>query len=158
MTDTPSTPNNPIPPAAAEVPASDAALAANAPVSPAAPAAPAESAPGAAAPATPATAPVTPAATPAAPAPSFSQTLGKILAVAASVVQGILPTVPVGAITLGAAAAESGLRALSEFLITKGSDNALTEAQAETELQNLLASLATVANPLPAPADIEAKA
>lgn len=70
---------------------------------------------------------------------------------------GILPTIPTGAIGAGAALAEEGLRAVAEFLTSKGSDNALTEAEAEKQLAALVASLATIANPLPTPAQLEAQ-
>lgn len=83
--------------------------------------------------------------------------LGKILQTTASVLVGILPAIPTGAVAAGAALAEEGLRAVAEFLITKGSDNALTEAEAEKQLANIVASLATLANPLPTPEALEAQ-
>lgn len=70
---------------------------------------------------------------------------------------GILPAIPTGAVAEGAALAEEGLRAIAEFLISKGSDNALTEAEAEKQLAALVASLATIASPLPTPAQLEAQ-
>ena len=92
-----------------------------------------------------------------APPASASQTLGKILAITASVIGGLLPSIPVGAITAGATVAEAGLRAIAEFLVTKGSGNALTEAQAEAALKTLLAGLATLAAPLPTPETLESQ-
>lgn len=109
----------------------------------------------------------TPAATSSAPAPgnpmaaagttspSASAVLGKILGYTASVLVGIIPTTPVGVVTEAATIAEGGLRAISEWLTTKGSDNALTEAQAEAALQNLLKNLATLTAPLPTPTALE---
>lgn len=105
-----------------------------------------------------------PAATPSAPqtaaagptpAPSASAVLGKILGFTASVLVGIIPTIPVGTITAAATIAEGGLRAIAQWLTTKGSDNALTEAQAEDALQGLLKNLATLTAPLPTPAALE---
>lgn len=104
-----------------------------------------------------------PAATPSAPqtaaagppAPSASAVLGKILGFTASVLVGIIPTIPVGMVTEAATIAEGGLRAIAQWLTTKGSDNALTEAQAEAALQGLLKNLATLTAPLPTPATLE---
>lgn len=111
-------------------------------------------------------APVTAAAGPSTPAPanpmasvasatSASAVLGKILGFTASVLVGIIPTIPVGVVTEAATIAEGGLRAIAEWLTTKGSDNALTEAQAEAALQNLLKNLATLTAPLATPASLE---
>lgn len=104
-------------------------------------------------------APATTAAPAATSAPaSASQTLGKILGITASVLVGLLPSIPVGAVSAAATVADGALRAISEFLINKGSGNALTEAQAEAALKTLLAGLATLAAPLPTPETIESQA
>lgn len=104
--------------------------------------------------------PAPPASTSQAASPtstSASNVLGKILQTTASVLVGILPAIPAGAVAAGATLAEEGLRAVAEFLISKGSDNALTEAEAEKQLQTLVTSLATIANPLPTPEALEAQ-
>lgn len=95
-------------------------------------------------------------ATVAVPKQSASKVLGTIFGVAASVVNGMLPAIPKGAVTAAAFAGEEALRAIGQFLVSDGADNALTEAQAEAQLKVLLASLATIAQPLPTPAEIEA--
>lgn len=140
-----SAPQNPIPPA--EPPATSQ----TAPETPA-------GAPTAAPPASPAP-PSAPAPAPATPAakPSASSTLGNILANVASVLVGIMPTIPVGVISTGATVAESALRVVAEWLATRGSDNALTEQQAEAALQQLMEGLATLAAPLPTPETLESE-
>jgi hypothetical protein len=142
------------PPAPAPIPppASTAATASSPAPAPSAPAA--SSAPAQAVAAILASAP-TSAATAATASPSA--TLGKILTVVSSVLVGLTPALPLaGAVTIAVDAAEGGLRALAEWLTTKGSLNQDTEAQAEAALTALLAGLATLAAPLPTPEAIEA--
>lgn len=91
----------------------------------------------------------------AAAGPSASAVLGKILGFTASVLVGIIPTIPAGVVTEAATIAEGGLRAIAQWLTMKGSDNALTEAQAEAALQGLLKNLATLTAPLPTPDALE---
>ena len=141
-------PQMPAPPAAQIAPTAPADTSANAATTapdptPASSAAPAQAAP-----------PASTAAAP--PKTSASRTLGNILAITASVLTGLVPGIPVGAISEIALAAEGGLRAIAQFLINKGADNALTEAQAEVALATLIKGLATLAAPLPTPESIEA--
>jgi len=142
-----SDPQNPIPPA--PVP----------PVEHVSPTAPATIPSPATTAATASSAPAAPTATPAAPSlpkASASATLGKILTIVSSVLGGVVGTLPLGAVTAAVDLAEGGLRALAQWLTTKGADNQLTEAQAEAALAQLIAGLATIASPLPTPEEIEA--
>ena len=83
--------------------------------------------------------------------------LSKILTVVSSVVIGLGSAIPGGAIAVGVVdAVESGIRVISQWLATKGSLNADTEAQAQAALVQLLAGLKTIAVPLPTPESIEA--